>query len=113
MCFHNGGNWPSVVRIFLTIGAAMRALHRDEVWVLVGNGWELYSIFDYGRISDAKYLLLVTHPDWPARARDGEITIRTNELLTHAHDVLVFLEVISFSLQSCPPGLPWLVAFCF
>lgn len=65
--------------------------------------------FDYGRISDAKYLLLVTH--WPAR--DGEITIRTNELLTHAHDVLVFLEVISFSLQSCPPGLPWLVAFCF
>ena len=109
MCFHNGGNWPSVVRIFLTIGAAMRALHRDEVWVLVGNGWELYSIFDYGRISDAKYLLLVTH--WPAR--DGEITIRTNELLTHAHDVLVFLEVISFSLQSCPPGLPWLVAFCF
>jgi len=62
-----------------------------------------------GVSADAKYLLLVTH--WPAR--DGEITIRTNELLTHAHDVLVFLEVISFSLQSCPPGLPWLVAFCF
>jgi hypothetical protein len=65
--------------------------------------------FDYGRISDAKYLLLVTHPDWPARARararDGEITIRTNELLTHAHDVLVFLEVISFSFPA-PLGFP-------
>jgi hypothetical protein len=61
--------------------------------------------FDYGRISvsDAKYLLLVTHPDWPAR--DGEITIRTNELLTHAHDVLVFLEVISFSFPA-PLGFP-------
>ncbi|CAG8732509.1 9171_t:CDS:2, partial [Dentiscutata heterogama] len=74
MCFHNhnGGNWPSVVRIFLTIGAAMRALIAAQ----------------------RRGMGSLTHPDWPARARarDGEITIRTNELLTHAHDVLVFLE---------------------